>query len=121
MEERNIKRIRRCRWVFCFLMVLLAARLFFLQISSHDELASAAVSQYEIPVIGFDTRGRILDRNYMPLTGGTYQYYYVISRQYESGQLDSMMESIDARQIAAAGSAYLVYRTENFEQKLNDR
>lgn len=90
MEERNIKRIRRCRWVFCFLMVLLAARLFFLQISSHDELASAAVSQYEIPVIGFDTRGRILDRNYMPLTGGTYQYYYVISRQYETdaGQPD---------------------------------
>ena len=37
-------------WVFC-LMVPLAARLFFLQISSHDELASAAVSQYEIPVI----------------------------------------------------------------------
>lgn len=121
MEERNIKRIRRCRWVFCFLMVLLAARLFFLQISSHDELASAAVSQYEIPVIGFDTRGRILDRNYMPLTGGTYQYYYVISRQYESGQLDSMMESIDARQIAADGSAYLVYRTETFDHKLNDR
>ena len=55
---------------FAVMAVLLAARLAYIQIFCHDEFTAAAVSQYEITVEGLDTRGVILDRNSMPLTGG---------------------------------------------------
>lgn len=121
MEEKSVKRIRRCAWVFCALAALLACRLFYIQISGHSELAAAAVAQYEIPLIGFDTRGMILDRNYKPLTGGTKEYYYIIKRTLQSPELTGIMESIGARQIAAANSKYLVYRTEKYNEEINDK
>lgn len=120
MEHINKKRVKGFAVFFAVMAVLLAARLAYIQIFCHDEFTAAAVSQYEITVEGLDTRGVILDRNSMPLTGGVKEYYYIISRKLKDGRLKSLTEDIDGQQIAKKTSAYLVYRTESFDRDIND-
>ena len=81
MEEMDRKYRHRLRLLMIVTGLLWAAfigRFYYLQIVSHEELAGAAVSQYQVVVEGLDTRGKILDRNLQPLTGETEQYYYFI-------------------------------------------
>ena len=80
-ENINKKRLVTAMVFFAVLLTGLLCRLFYIQIMCHDDLAEAAVSQYEITLEGMDTRGRIFDRNMKPITGGTYQYYYIIKRE----------------------------------------
>ena len=120
MEHINKKRVKGFAVFFAVMAVLLAARLAYIQIFCHDEFTAAAVSQYEITVEGLDTRGVILDRNSMPLTGGVKEYYYIISRKLKDGRLKSLTEDIGGQQIAKKTSAYLVYRTESFDRDIND-
>ena len=80
VEHINKKRMITAAVIFAVLLILLLCRLFYIQIMCHNDLAEAAVSQYEISLEGMDTRGRIFDRNMKPITGGTYQYYYIIKK-----------------------------------------
>lgn len=119
MDKINDRRIKIIFAVFSAIMTLLAARVGYIQLACHEELAAAAVSQYEIAIEGLDTRGTILDRDLRPLTGGTKQYYYIISRKNSDGELRGMMEKLDGRQIAKSSSAYYVYRTEKYSEEIN--
>ena len=123
MEKRRISRNIILFIMFIVLMMLLGARLFYIQIICHDKLKAAAESQYELLVDGMDTRGTILDRNYMPLTGGTDQYYYFIEKNYidehSISEFEDIIARLEARQIAAGESPYLVYRTEIFDEGSN--
>lgn len=120
MDEINKKRIRRIFAFFSVIMAVLVMRLIYIQAACHDEFEAAAVSQYEIVIEGLDTRGMILDRNLMPLTGGTKQYYYIIGKSKADYELERIMEDIEGRQIAKKTSAYLVYRTEVFDEEINE-
>lgn len=119
MEEMNKKRMRRIFIFFAVIIVALVSRLIYIQIICHDEFEAAAVSQYEIAIEGLDTRGAILDRNSMPLTGGTKRYYYIISKKKADDELKEIVQSIEGRQIAKESSSYLVYRTEVFNEEIN--
>ncbi len=121
MEKTRLNRNRTLLVIFIILMFLLLARVFYIQIICHEELKAATQSQYEVLIDGMDTRGRILDRNYMPLTGGINQYYYFIKKDLATEELDSIVSQIDARQIASEESLYLVYRTEGFNEAINKR
>ena len=81
MDKSIIKRNKRLLGTFVVLMILLTIRLYYIQIICHEELSKAAQSQYEIMVEGIDTRGMILDRNYVPLIGDANQYYYFIKKE----------------------------------------
>ena len=65
----NQKRIKVVVIAFTIVMILLVARLWYIQVICHDEFTEAAISQYEVSIEGLDTRGKILDRNLKPLTG----------------------------------------------------
>lgn len=119
MERLNLKRLKTIFIIFILIMALLAARLWYIQIVCHGEFAGAAVSQYEVAIEGLDTRGMILDRNLQPLTGGTKQYYYIISKKRGDNQLERIMDGLDGQQIAKASSAYYVYRTEKYNREIN--
>lgn len=106
--------------IFVVLAVLLLARLFYIQIICHEEFEKACQSQYQLPVDGMDTRGSIVDRNYMPLTGGTCQYYYFISKEQDKELVEELSCKLGGRQIASKESAYWVYRTENYDEEVNE-
>ena len=120
MEGLNNRRIKIVLTVFTLVMALLAVRVWYIQISCHDELAQAAVSQYEIQIEGLDNRGVILDRNLRPLTGGTRQYYYIINKKKKDAELERLMEESDGRQLAKSSSSYYVYRMERYNEETND-
>lgn len=105
---------------FTLIMLLLTGRLFYLQVLCHEELAAAAASQQEIAIEGLDTRGMILDRNLQPLTGGTDQYYYIVSQKKEDAAFAHLMEELEGRQVARDSAAYHVYRTEKYDSDANE-
>ena len=80
MEFANKKRLKKALIFYGIVATLLLIRVGYIQILCHDELSAGAISQYQINIEGLDTRGMILDRNYMPLTGGTTEYYYFIDK-----------------------------------------
>ena len=121
MEKRNTNRTLVLFLIFVILMVLLTIRVYYIQIICHEELTEAAQSQYEVLVAGIDNRGQILDRNHMPLTGGLNQYYYFVEKDFADENLDFLMKSIDAEQIASTESSYLVYRAERYDKGVSDR
>lgn len=121
MEKKINKRNMIVFGFFVVVMLLLLARLFYIQIICHQELKEAAESQYEVLIDGMDTRGRILDRNYMALTGGTDQYYYFVRKDRQDREMDFLFEIIEARQIATGESYYLVYRTEVYKEEINQK
>ena len=79
MEKTN-KRFKAIFFLFCLSLVLLAGRLIYIQLIWGEELAESATSQHKMVLMGMDTRGVVLDRNLKPLTGGTKEYYYIISK-----------------------------------------
>lgn len=103
------------------LAVLLMGRLFYIQVMGHDDLAKAAVSQYIIPIEGLDCRGAIYDRNMVSLTGGTTQYFYIVPTDIIDGNLLSLLSCLEARKVGERQGQYEVYRTEVFDDVLNDR
>lgn len=105
---------------FTLIMLLLTGRLFYLQVLCHEELAAAAASQQEIAIEGLDTRGMILDRNLQPLTGGTDQYYYIVSQKKEDAAFAHLMEELEGRQVARDSASYHVYRTEKYDSNANE-
>lgn len=121
MEEINGRHIRRIFVFFSVIMAVLTVRLAYIQLICHDRFEAAAVSQYEIAIEGLDTRGMILDRNAMPLTGGTKQYYYIVGKSVADDELEGIMETIQGRQIAKKTSSFFVYRTEILDKEINEK
>ena len=118
--ERNRKRIIGGALFLGALTLLLCARLFYIQILCHAELAAAARAQYETALVGIDDRGQIFDRDLRPLTGGKYRYYYIISKETckaaaAGGQLNALLAEIGAERITLRSARYEVYRAEIFD------
>lgn len=113
-------RIRFLGIIGAVLWIALVGRLFYIQVLSHEDLALASTSQYQVIVEGMDTRGVILDRNSNLLTGGTAQYYYFLSKKREDEGSERLLASISARNISASDSAYSVYRSQIFDETVND-
>lgn len=99
----------------------LVGRLFYIQVLSHDDLALASASQYQVIVEGMDTRGVILDRHMNPLTGGTQQYYYFILKSREDPASEKLVNAISAKEISGKDSRYSVYRSQIFDETVNQR
>lgn len=127
MEEMDRKYRHRLRLLMIVTGLLWAAfigRFYYLQIVSHEELATAAVSQYQVVVEGLDTRGKILDRNLQPLTGETEQYYYFIPNDRADTDLKHLLTAVSARQISLPESPnrrYTAYRTQLFDETVNEK
>ena len=83
--ERNRKRIIGGALFLGALTLLLCARLFYIQILCHAELAAAARAQYETALVGIDDRGQIFDRDLRPLTGGKYRSIRCLLRSARKG------------------------------------
>ena len=103
------------------LAMLLVGRLFYIQVMGHEDLSKAAVGQYIVPIEGLDCRGIIYDRNMVPLTGGTTQYFYIVPAERMDSNLSSLLSCLDARKVGGRQGQYQVYRTETFDQVLNER
>ena len=114
--ERNRRRILIGALFLGVLILLLCARLFYIQIICHEELSQAALAQYETALVGLDDRGQIFDRSLRPLTGEKYRYYYILSKQSaEDRKLGALLAEIEAEKITLRSSKYEVYRTETFD------
>ena len=119
MEKNNAFRIKTAMISFIVLLLLLCIRIWYIQILCHDELSSLAKSQYGMSIVGLDTRGAVLDRNFKPLTGGIKEYYYLVDKNLADSKLQNTMDSLGACQMAREDSPYLVYRTEAYNDEVN--
>ena len=119
--EKSRKRVKTALVIFIIPVLALAGRLFYIQILCHDEFAEAATSQHEIAVEGLDTRGQILDRNLKPITGGSYQYYYIVKKERMTAEYRSLLDMMGGSQIASADSDYYGYRTEDYDDDVDDQ
>ena len=97
VQDVPLRRIKVLGIAGLVIWIALAGRLFYIQVLSHEDLALASASQYQVIVEGMDTRGIILDRNFNPLTGGTDQYYYFIAKEREDSSSDSLLAAISAK------------------------
>ena len=119
--EKNIKRVKTALLIFMVPVLALSVRMFYIQVMCHDKFAEAASFQHEIAVEGLDTRGQILDRNKKPITGGSYQYYYIIKKKRMTAECENLLDLLGGSQIASSDSDYYVYRTEDYDESINDR
>lgn len=115
MEKIHDKRVKGIALLFLILIILLAAKTAYIQIFCHERFESEASMQQEMAIEGLDTRGMILDRNLMPLTGGVKEYYYIIPESLKNKRLEEITQAMGAKQIAKDGSKYLVYKTGIFD------
>ena len=120
VQDVPLRRIKVLGIAGLVIWITLAGRLFYIQVLSHEDLALASASQYQVIVEGMDTRGIILDRNFNPLTGGTDQYYYFIAKEREDSSSDSLLAAISAKEISDGESRYRVYRSQLFDETVND-
>ncbi|MBQ9961315.1 MAG: penicillin-binding protein 2 [Firmicutes bacterium] len=118
--EKIKKRVKLIITIFSILLFLLGCRIWYIQVVCHDELTSAANSQYYISLLGLDTRGNVLDRNLKPLTGGTQEYYYIINKNCVDEELGRIMDYLSADRLTKDNSSYFVYRTEIYNSHINE-
>lgn len=101
------------------MLLLLAGRMYYIQVWSHDLLKGGALGQQRIQIQRANERGTIYDRNLIPLTGGGRSYYYMIEKAGQTVGLERLLKQIGAKPAGAKGGAYIVYRTEQFDEEIN--
>lgn len=126
MEESVLEK-KRLVWVlalFAVVILLLSLRFFQIQILSTTKYTELAASQYQILVEGMDSRGKILDRNGIPLTGGQTQYYYFLPQQNIQEGTDVLLSKVSARKISVdsqGGMGYVVYRSQSLDEEVTEQ
>ena len=71
VQDVPLRRIKVLGIAGLVIWIALAGRLFYIQVLSHEDLALASASQYQVIVEGMDTRGikrRYIDRPYWKLS-----------------------------------------------------
>jgi len=101
VSVENCRRIKIGLAAVLAVTLALVARLFYIQVLCHEEFAETAAVQYQLAVEGLDTRGQIFDRNMAPLTGGTYQYYYIIKTAEADDECMSLLAQTGAENVTA--------------------
>jgi peptidoglycan glycosyltransferase/penicillin-binding protein 2 len=115
MPKRNIRRrLISFNIFFLVLMLILSARLAYIQISGHEELSEAAARQQRVRIEGADARGIIYDRNMAPLTGNNQDYVYIINRKTIEERGRQAIERYNARRISNSSREYEVYTFSEF-------
>lgn len=115
------KRVKTLSVFTILLLVALAGRLYYIQIVCHPALSEGAKDQQVIHVQSENERGTIYDRNLVKLTDTCNTYYYLINRENCTVGLERIMKSIDAELAGTKGDDYLVYKTDHFNQAVNEK
>ena len=110
MPKRDVrKRLIAFYTIFLTLMLLLSARLAYIQIWGHEELSAAAARQHRVRIEGADARGIIYDRNRVPLTGNNQEYVYIISSRTIAERGTATLERFGARRISNRSRGHEVF------------
>lgn len=108
----------RTKWlqiVFLILFLLLAGRLYYIQILCGQELKTAAKCQQMIPVLQENRRWTIYDRHMHPLTETEQVYYYLIHEENLNADAQRLLEQMGAAPAGKKGSGYRVYCTDDYQ------
>lgn len=119
MTERRIRRVKGMLMIFTALFLMLAGRLFYIQVVCGGELTAGALRQQVIPVEAKDSRGTIYDRSLTRLTGAGQSYYYLIRKSQDTPKLRELIKVINGRLAGAKGEDYVVYKAEIFNREVN--
>ena len=103
------------------LIVLLCAKLVYIQIVAGPAFAEAAARQQMVSLVGADRRAFIYDRNMMPLTGLNREYVYIIKKDGVPEQsVKDILEKLDAAPVSGAGKEYYVYAGSTYKKQYAD-
>ncbi len=115
------KRIRIIFIFFCVLVVMLSAKIWYIQIYCYNELKEAADEQHTVRVQSQRARGTIYDRNMEKITNTDFRYCYLIPQKKRDRKLDGMMKIVNGKSIGYKGKDYIVYETEIFNKKITEK
>ncbi len=113
--ERMRRNLKIVVWMLAVLLLALVVRLFWIQIIGSVELSRAVCDQSLVSLQGVNTKGRICDRNGLPLVGDQKRYLYVIRRKDLDYQAAKLLASMGARE-TGSGGGYYVYASENYRK-----
>lgn len=114
MEVKNLKKI----FIFLgVLMILLAARLAYIQLAGHEELSEATRSQSLISLEGSNTRGVIYDRNGAALVADRKSYVYIINEKNYNRRTEQLLEQVNAAKVSSDNEGYHVYSSSIYDKE----
>lgn len=107
----------RGKWLqvlFLALLLLLAGRIYYIQIHCGPELKTVAQCQQMIPVLQENSSGTIYDRHMYPLTETEKSYYYVIHEKHLTTEAKLLLEEIHAELAGKKDDNYLIYGVKEY-------
>ena len=117
MEES--RRIKGTALVFLLLLLLLAGRLYYIQIICSGELTEAACQQQLIPVVQKEAEFQVYDRNMEQMVETKHVYYYLLHRNEITKECENLLALTGAQLAGEKGENYVVYRSETFSPLMN--
>ncbi len=112
-------RIKMVKLLLIGIVLLLAGRLYYIQIICGSELAEGARRQQLIPVVEEASRGTIFDRNMVRMTNKFYSYYYLIHQENHTSQCKGLLRLVDGEPAGSKGEEYVVYKVKKFDSAVN--
>ena len=109
-----INRAKKMRILFLLLLLLLAGRLYYVQIVCADELTEAAKGQQLIPVLWESGGMAVYDRNMVPLTETKNAYYYLLHKDNMTAGSVRLLQQMGAQLAGKKGEDYLLYQTSRY-------
>lgn len=117
----EIKRIKLITILFILLFLIMACRLWYIQIFGHEELSEAMRKQSLISLEGSNTRGIIYDRNGEPLVADDLKYIYIIKKDDYDVGCEKMLRTICAKEVSNDNEEYQVFSSENYNKIVGKR
>ena len=117
----NLKRIKIFFGIFSILSLLLAGRLWYIQLIGHKELSAAAAMQQQVAIVGLDQRGTIYDRKMKPLTGSTTEYIYLTYKDRVDEAFYEIMRGLGAGRRGSENSDYIIYASEQYGKEIAEK
>lgn len=104
---------------FAIVIVVLAGRCYYIQLTCGPALSAAADSQQIVPVIYPYSRGIIYDRNMNKLTNTTEEYYYLVAKENCTSEFEELIGHIGGKKAGKKGESYEVYHVDQFQATIN--
>ncbi|MBR6700608.1 MAG: penicillin-binding protein 2 [Firmicutes bacterium] len=118
--EFNIKRIRGLFAAVAVIFMLLAIRLFFIQIVGLEKAETAYSSQYSSELNGLNYRGDILDRNGVSIVNADETYIILLDKIKYDDEAADLLKRLGAESISVDNRRYYGFKTDRHNDEILD-
>lgn len=114
----NKKRIIKLGVFFTLILILLIARLSFIQIVNGSKYKEISAKQQIISLSGIAIRGTIYDRNHIPLTNNRKVARCYIEKTKEDSQAKKLLNAVSAQKLDLENERYYIYECMEYNKEI---